>query len=139
MAVMKSPQEEMSIPVMQRALKLNLNQFQNALAHDTIKCSEGKKYDSGKPEIEMVDPEFLEGLAKVLMFGKEKYDRNNWRGGILISRLISAAYRHLGAVNKGVDLDEESGLPHVYHLACCVMFLSWTLKHKPEMDDRWKP
>ena len=105
---------------------------------ETSKKAEGRKDDSGKPEIEMVDPEFLEGLAKVLMFGKEKYARNNWRNGINISRLISSTYRHLGEINKNNTLDEESGLPHVYHLACCVMFLAWTLKNKPEMDDRWK-
>lgn len=98
-----------------------------------------KKFDTEKPEIELIDPEFLEGLAKVLMFGKEKYGRNNWRAGFKFSRLISAAYRHLGKINGGEDLDEESNLPHVYHLAACVMFLAWHMENKPELDDRWKP
>ena len=98
----------------------------------------GTKYDSGKPPISLIDPEFLEGLANVLGFGANKYAAHNWRNGIAYSRLISAAYRHLGAINKGEDNDAESNLPHVYHLACCVMFLAAMMKHRPDLDDRWK-
>lgn len=98
----------------------------------------GKKLDDGKSRIDLVDAEFLEGLGDVLRFGATKYDAHNWRGGISYSRLLGAAYRHLGAINKGEDYDPESGMPHVYHLACCVMFLSWMMKHRPDLDDRYK-
>jgi len=97
----------------------------------------GLKYDNNKPSMALIDADFLLGLAKVLDFGKEKYAAHNWRGGISFSRLISAAYRHLGAINKGEDLDSESSLPHVYHLACCVMFLSWMMENRKDLDDRW--
>jgi hypothetical protein len=100
--------------------------------------STGIKADSGKPMMSLIDPEFLEGLAEVLTFGANKYDKHNWRGGIAYSRLLDAAYRHLGAINNGEDLDTESGLPHIYHLACCVMFYSWMSKHRPDLDDRYK-
>jgi Domain of unknown function (DUF5664) len=96
------------------------------------------KYDTGKLPISLIDPEYIEGLAKVLGFGANKYAAHNWRGGIQYSRLISAAYRHLGAINKGEDLDPESGLPHVFHLACCNMFLASMIAHRPDMDDRYK-
>ena len=98
----------------------------------------GTKYDKEKPMMFLLDPSFLEGLAEVLTFGSKKYNSHNWRGGIAYSRLISAAYRHLGAINRGEDIDPESGLPHVYHLACNVMFLSWMMENKPELDDRFK-
>lgn len=99
---------------------------------------EGLKYDGDKPPLDLVDPEFIEGLANVLGFGARKYDRHNWRNGIHYSRLIAAAYRHLGAINKGEDIDAESLLPHVYHLACCVQFLAWMMDHRKDLDDRWK-
>ena len=105
---------------------------------DGWKQPAGVKYDQDKPPISLVDPEFIEGLALVLGFGANKYSPNNWRGGIQFSRLISAAYRHLGAINKGEDIDPESGLPHSYHLACCNMFLASMMKHRPDMDDRYK-
>lgn len=99
----------------------------------------GVKHDQDKPPMYLLDPEFLEGVAKVLGFGADKYNAHNWRNGIKYSRLISAAYRHLGAINRGEDIDAESGLPHVYHLGCNVMFLSAMMGHRPDMDDRWVP
>jgi hypothetical protein len=96
----------------------------------------GTKYDGEKPRMDLLDANFLEGVAEVLTFGAKKYAANNWRGGIAVSRLIAASYRHLGAINRGEDLDAESGLPHVYHLGCCVMFLSDML-HRSELDDRY--
>lgn len=102
------------------------------------KSSTGLKFDGDKPRMDLLDNSFLEGVASVLTFGANKYAAHNWRGGISSSRLIAAAYRHLGAINDGQDIDEESGLSHSYHLGCCIMFLSWMLKNKPELDDRWK-
>ena len=98
----------------------------------------GLKDDEDKPPMALLDPEFLEEVARVLGFGARKYVVDNWRNGISYRRLISASYRHLGAINKGEDLDEESGLPHTYHLGCCVMFLASVLKNRPDMDDRYK-
>lgn len=100
--------------------------------------TKGVKFDGAKPRMDLLDPEFLEHVAQVLTFGAQKYDAHNWRQGITVSRLIGAAYRHLGAINKGEDLDPESGLPHAAHLGCCVMFLDWHLTHRPELDDRYK-
>jgi dATP/dGTP diphosphohydrolase len=98
----------------------------------------GMKYDKGKPRMDLLDPDFLEHVAQVLTFGANKYAAHNWREGINISRLIGAAYRHLGAINRGEDIDPESGCSHAAHLGCCVMFLDWTLNNKPELDDRWR-
>lgn len=100
--------------------------------------SPGLKYDQEKSPMALLDAEFLEGVGNVLGFGARKYAAHNWRNGIDVSRLISAAYRHLGAINRGEDIDPESGLEHAYHLGCCVMFLASMLKHYPEHDDRWK-
>lgn len=100
--------------------------------------NEGNKFDAAKPPMALLDPSFLEGVASVLGFGANKYAAHNWRNGIHYSRLISAAYRHLGAINKGEDVDIESGLPHAYHLGCCVMFLASMMETRPDLDDRWK-
>lgn len=35
--------------------------------------SDGQKYDSGKPRMDLLDSEFLEGVANVMGFGAEKY------------------------------------------------------------------
>ena len=84
----------------------------------------GLKYDNDKPRMDLLDFDALEGLAKVLTFGAKKYDEHNWRNGISYSRLTAAMLRHLTALQRGEDIDAESGLPHIDHLGCCWMFLS---------------
>ena len=99
----------------------------------------GTKFDTEKPRMDLLDADFLAGVASVLTFGANKYAAHNWRGGINTSRLIAATYRHLGAINKGEDMDSESGLPHVYHASCCLMFLASMLNTRPDLDDRYTP
>lgn len=100
----------------------------------------GMKFDSEKPRTDLLDANALEGLAKVLTFGANKYAANNWRGGINYSRLLGAALRHTFALLRGEDTDPESGLPHVDHLGCCWMFLSAHMKNRRlnAFDDRFK-
>jgi len=99
----------------------------------------GRKDDADKPRTDLIDSYAMTELAKVLTFGAQKYAPHNWRSGINVSRLIAAASRHLLALNAGEDVDEETGLSHAAHAMCCCMFLVWTLKYKPEYDDRWRP
>ena len=98
----------------------------------------GTKLDQEKPRMDLLDPKFLEDVAKVLTFGAKKYAAHNWRKGIETHRLIAAAMRHINAISSGKDNDPETGLPHTAHLACEVMFLHWMLENKPELDTRWR-
>ncbi len=99
----------------------------------------GSHKDEGKPRVDLLDSEALEGLARVLSFGCHKYAAHNWRGGIAWSRIIGSILRHLFAIMRGEDTDPESGLPHIDHLGCDWMFLSYFMKHRKDLDDRWKP
>ena len=101
--------------------------------------SGGLKYDGGKARMDLLDPYAIEKLAEVLTFGAQKYAAHNWRKGIPISRLLAAAFRHMYALARGEKVDTESGLPHAAHAMCCMMFILWTQKFKPEMDDQWQP
>lgn len=100
----------------------------------------GLKYDSGKPMMELLDGSFLLGVAEVLTYGAVKYEAENWRKGIAYKRVFGALMRHLWAWHSGEYLDPESGLPHLHHAGCCLMFLSG-YESRPELyaqfDDRW--
>lgn len=98
----------------------------------------GTKHDAGKPEIALIDSEFIEGVAAVMTFGKRKYAANNWRKGLEVTRTISASLRHIFAYLRGEDTDPESGLSHLYHAACGLQFAAWMAKHRPELDDRYR-
>ena len=103
---------------------LNLHNYPN----HTPMNNQGQKFDSDKPNVSLVDPSALLGLAKVLTFGAKKYSANNWRKGLEFSRVHSALMRHLLAIQQGEVTDPESGLPHIDHIGCCWMFLSAFMK-----------
>ena len=85
--------------------------------------SKGKKYDSGKPKLYLLPPKSINEVGKVLTFGAEKYDPHNWRKvDDLHNRYSSAALRHIFAHIDGEDADEETGLSHLAHAICCLMF-----------------
>ena len=87
------------------------------------KMSEGKKYDGGKPQLYLLPPKSINEVGKVLTFGAEKYDPHNWRKvDDLQNRYTSAALRHIFAHIDGEDVDEETGLSHLAHAMCCLLF-----------------
>jgi len=96
------------------------------------------KFDNGKPPCELLAPEALIGTAEVLAFGAKKYAAHNWRKGMPWSKVIGSLQRHSLAFQMGEDIDPESGLPHVDHLACEVMFLQVFYRLRKDLDDRYK-
>jgi hypothetical protein len=101
--------------------------------------SEGaKKFDTEKTQHELLSDLAIEELAKVLTFGAKKYAADNWRKGMAWRRLIGAARRHLAAFSRGEDVDPESGLSHVAHAMCCLMFLEEYRQAANGTDDRWR-
>lgn len=86
--------------------------------------AEGKKYDNGKIRYDLIPPECLEAIAKILTFGAIKYGSNNWQNlEDFNNRYYSAAERHIQARRKGEKIDPESGLPHSAHAVVNLIFL----------------
>jgi len=92
------------------------------------------KYDGNKIRYDLITPEFLNGLAEVLSFGANKYAPDNWKkassnsSNEAFNKYYSALMRHLEAIRKGELIDSDSGLPHIDHVACNVMFLKYFLE-----------
>lgn len=62
-------------------------------------------------------------VTDILEYGTSKYhDPDNWRN-VETQRYRDAAYRHWLAYLSGEKVDEESRLPHLWHLACNIAFL----------------
>lgn len=81
------------------------------------------KADAGKPRPTLVPVSLIEAVTAVRMYGNEKYhDPENWRQ-VEPQRYRDALYRHWLAYLKGEKCDQESGLPHLWHLACNAAFL----------------
>ena len=84
------------------------------------------KADAGKPRVSLVPSEIIRDIARVREYGNNKYPEggpDNWKE-VKPSRYIDAAYRHMLAfVDNPYSCDEESGIPHLWHLACNIAFL----------------
>lgn len=109
------------------------------IGHVIADPSGAVKADGGKARMDLLPQPALEGTAEVLAFGASKYADHNWRKGFAWSRIYGAALRHLTAWAEGEDLDPESGLSHLDHAACCVMFLQTYVRTGTGTDDRYKP
>lgn len=91
----------------------------------------------GKPRWELLPLPDLEDVVKVYTFGAGKYEPNSWRGledGF--DRYKAALLRHLVSFENGEELDEESGLPALAHMAwnAIAMLAIWHDKNKDKLD-----
>lgn len=83
----------------------------------------GIKHDEDKPPLHLIPPEFLYAIAEILAFGVKKYAPRNWEKGMNWSRVYRAAIGHLFDWFMGKGPDPETGKSHLWHAACCIMFL----------------
>lgn len=94
---------------------------------DTKADDQQAKSDAGKLRLTLVPPRIIWDIATVRQYGVEvKYPKtgvDGWRT-ISVERIKDAAFRHFMrylATPHGVD--EESGLPHLWHCATNIAFL----------------
>ncbi len=82
------------------------------------------KADAGKHQLTLVPRKIIWDIASVRMYGTNKYhDKDNWKK-VETERYENAAFRHfLAYLDNPTSVDEESGLPHLWHLACNIAFL----------------
>ena len=86
--------------------------------------SQVAKADAGKLQISLVPTGIIREIARVRMYGTKKYgDPENWKK-VEKERYKDALLRHILAYVDDPDgVDDESGLPHLSHVACNVAFL----------------
>ena len=103
------------------------------------------KQDYGKAKLSLVPRRIIWDVAAIREYGNNKYPDggpDNWRG-VETERYRDAAYRHfLGYLDDPKSVDSESGLPHLWHLACNIAFLCEMediyLSKNPEVVERLK-
>ncbi len=82
------------------------------------------KADAGKLKLTLVPRKIIKDIAVIREYGVNKYGENeSWRK-VEVERYKDAAFRHfLAYLDNPNGTDEESGLPHLWHLACNIAFL----------------
>lgn len=117
-----------------------------------MKTTLAKRNNKGKRKWSLVDFKALEPMIQVLEYGRDKYSEfknpetgevfegkdlsqdqreqwervydaaDNWKKGFNGFENMESAIRHLVEYMSGTKDDDESGLPHLGHLMCCIMF-----------------
>lgn len=103
--------------------------------------SEGVKNDQGKLRWTLLPIEPINEVIRVLMFGSETYDDDNWKKvPNAKERYYDAALRHITTWKQGNIYDgdecgddkekkmkdgEKSGFHHLAHAVCCLLFILW--------------
>lgn len=84
----------------------------------------GRKFDQGKRRFSLIPLKALYAVMDVLEYGAKKYAPGNWRKvPDARTRYYDAAIRHITAWWGGETCDPESGLHHLGHACCCLVFL----------------
>jgi hypothetical protein len=104
-------------------------------------ADQAMKKDAGKDRWDLLPLDCIEGMVKVLTFGANKYADNGWKKLMAddpgaVARVTASLRRHQLAIEKhgltALDLNKKgkidkdhSGLPHISHVMCNVMFLEY--------------
>jgi hypothetical protein len=104
------------------SIDVDLDKSWYTTAKVVVEPMAGIKHDHMKRDFTLLPWDSVEEIVKVLEFGAAKYARDNWKK-VEADRYVKAAFRHLVAYSQGEQNDKESGMPHLAHLGCCVLFL----------------
>ena len=108
-----------------------VNHPEHYISHPSgIECIEvtrqGRKDDSAKIRYSLLPVGAINQVVQVLEFGSKKYADNNWQKvPNARTRYYDAVMRHIDAWWRGEKTDSETGLHHLAHAICCLMFLMW--------------
>lgn len=104
---------------------------------------EGKKYNEGKLRYSLLPNSVIRGVIRTFMFGSEKYEDDNWKKvEPWDESYYEASKRHINLWWDGFKYDgdeieneakrqellenkDKSGLHHLDHAICCLIFLRW--------------
>ena len=84
--------------------------------------AEGMKFDKGKPDYSLLPFAAVDEVVKVLTYGADKYDRFNWEK-VEAVRYQAATMRHFSTHMQGEKIDPESGISHLAHAICSLLYL----------------
>ena len=94
-----------------------LDRFQTLFGDQTAKA------DAGKLPLTLVPTDLIRAVAAVRQYGVQKYKQpDNWKR-VEPQRYRDAAFRHFLAYLDDPEGLDESGLPHLWHLATNIAFL----------------
>jgi len=94
------------------------------LGPTSLGSTKGRKHDAGRDPWDLFPWAAATEIVKVLEHGRQKYAAENWRHvRPLRRRYFAALMRHTLAWARGERDDPDTGLHHLAHAGCCLMFI----------------
>ena len=96
------------------------------------------RYNVDKSQLHFIlaFPQALRAVADITTYGSHKYEMYNFLKGASSSESVSSLLRHLDAWWRGEELDPESKLHHLAHLAWNALRLCDEHLRGTSIDDR---
>lgn len=107
---------------------------------DQPESNQEAKSDGGKPRPSLVQPALIRGTDAVREYGTKTYGSpDNWRK-VEPQRYWDALLRHvLAAWDNWKAVDSESGMPHLWHIACNASFLMQYMEDEKDEATKYLP
>ena len=77
-----------------------------------------------KDRWDLLPLDVIEQIVKILTYGAKKYEPNNWQN-VPTDSHFAAMLRHVVKWRSGEIKDKESGLDHLAHALCDLVFVYW--------------
>lgn len=98
--------------------------LRDGVHYKVVATEAGIKHDQEKPRTDLIPPSAILEVARVLGHGAKKYAPDNWKKvPDLRSRYLGAALRHIFQSMEGQELDPDSGMDHLAHAVCSLLFV----------------
>ena len=108
----------------ERGMLMHTEVMKNLIQDSQTATTGGRKFDGDKPQYGLLPPKALKETVKVLTLGAQKYEPDNWK---IVpdaqSRYFDALMRHLWDWKSGEKLDPETGISHLAHACCNILFI----------------
>lgn len=89
--------------------------------------TDGLKHDGGKLRLSLVPAEAIEAIGAVMTHGAKKYGKDSYKK-VAPERYRDALMRHICKWLKDPqEIDEDSGLPHLWHIITNAAFFCASL------------
>lgn len=96
----------------------------------------GLRNNAGKPRWDLLPYNAVAKVVDVLTFGASKYAPRNWEKGLSFADTFASLQRHAIKWYNGEENDDETGIPHMAHVATNALFLVYFGLTGKGKDDR---
>lgn len=110
------------------------------IGDSALPIEKANRKNEGKAMVELIDPQFILGIGQVLEMGARKYAKDNWKLSAntgdhsdFVRDRYGSLLRHACLALEGEQFDDESGLPHMYHVAANAMFIAYYDRNEKEV------